>query len=50
MQKKAYRLFEEILESRSAQCKEFVEIKLEEIKSLLSDGLTSASPSAKGTS
>lgn len=48
MQKKAYRLLEEVCGSDSDDCRAFIDSKLHEIKELLSDGLTSASPSSKG--
>ncbi|XP_076800293.1 RRP12-like protein [Clavelina lepadiformis] len=48
MQKKAYRLLEEICGFQEGACKEFVASHLSELKLLLLSGLTSASASSKG--
>ncbi|XP_039261626.2 RRP12-like protein [Styela clava] len=48
MQKKAYRLLEEVCGSNTDDCRTFVDNKLNEIKELLTNGLTAASPSSKG--
>lgn len=48
MQKKAYRLLEEICASDSDECKAFVNTKMLEMRSLLADGLVMSSPPSKG--
>lgn len=50
MQKKAYRILEDILDGNSDVCKNIVQEKLDEIKSLLTESLSSAAPSSKGVS
>lgn len=48
MQKKAYRLLNEIFASSTEVCLAFVDEKLPEIKAMLIDNLASSSPSSKG--
>jgi len=48
MQKKAYRLLEELCGSTSSDCQQFVNNHLQDLKSRLLIGLSSSSPSAKG--
>ncbi|XP_057307990.1 RRP12-like protein [Hydractinia symbiolongicarpus] len=47
MQKKAYRILEEICSSNSESCKNLVEEKFDELMSVLVDSLSSAVPSSK---
>uniref|UniRef100_H2YY65 RRP12 HEAT domain-containing protein n=1 Tax=Ciona savignyi TaxID=51511 RepID=H2YY65_CIOSA len=48
MQKKAYRLLEEICGSEKTACRDFVKSHLGELKTRLLNGLSSAAPSSKG--
>lgn len=48
IQKKAYRLLDEMLQSTSSACNSLVNDKLDEIKTILIDSLAAASPSSKG--
>ncbi|XP_009860563.2 RRP12-like protein [Ciona intestinalis] len=48
MQKKAYRLLEEICGSEKEACRHFVKTNLSELKIRLLDGLSTAAPSSKG--
>nr|CAB3265793.1 RRP12-like protein [Phallusia mammillata] len=48
MQKKAYRLLEEICGSSNETCHQFVSCHLQELKSRLLDGLSASAPASKG--
>ena len=50
MQKKSYRMLEEMLEGNSESCKKQISIRFDEIKTLLADSLSSAKPSSKAVS
>lgn len=50
MQKKSYRILEEMLQGNSETCKKHVADRFDEIKSLLADSLSSAAPSSKAVS
>ena len=50
MQKKSYRILEEMLQANSDSCKKQIAARFDEIKGLLADSLSSAAPSSKAVS